>query len=146
MDSVLDVDALLKVSIFIVQESSILHWDLMSVLALIVFIKRNIVILTLRVWKESLYYCLYLGRLPCAWPNFLRKYLIRNKFISQHTNVEYTLVFSLFDNRLWKVLSKLIESVWCSGTKSFPINTSVKPKVHEWFQIVLSSCTEFIVE
>ena len=43
MDSILDVDVFLKVSIFIEHELSILHWDLVSVLVLILFIKRNIV-------------------------------------------------------------------------------------------------------
>ena len=42
MDSVLDIGFFFKVSIFIVHESSILHWNLVSVLVLIVFIKRNI--------------------------------------------------------------------------------------------------------
>ena len=79
-------------------------------------------------------YILEVFSLSCAQYKFLRKDLSRNKFLPMHTNVKYTLVFSLFDNIFWKLSSKLIENVWCSGPKSFLINTSVK---YEQFNIPL---------
>ena len=55
-------------------------------------------------WKSSVFLVLN--------TNFLGKiYLGTNFFPCMHTNVKYTLVFSLFDNIFWKLSSKLIENV-----------------------------------
>ena len=79
---------------------------------------------------------------------FLEKDLTRNKFLSTYTKVEYTIVFSPFDNILWKLSFKLIENVRCTGTKSFPINISVQPKVHECASVkikIILTHIDFIV-
>ena len=78
----------------------------------------------IKSWKESLVSVFILEVFPHAWYNFLRTDLTRNKFPPMYTNVEYTLVFYPSDNILWKLSSKLIENVWCSGTKYFLIKTS----------------------